>query len=115
MMLQVGQDFLQLEEESFAWGIAVGIHSPFNGQLTTDNRQQFLVFGFEEGCGGDGEGFVAGGEHGPAVGAAFGDVEVFALFEQVQDGEVVDAALGAGWEAETGEKTPSNSPVRGRT
>ena len=52
----------------------------------------------EEGGGGDGDGFVAGGEEGPAVGGSFGNVEGFALLEEVEDGEVVDGAAGAGGE-----------------
>ena len=51
------------------------------------------VVGVEEGGGGDGYGFVAGGEECPAVGAAFGDVEYLALFESVQYWQIVDAAL----------------------
>ena len=47
----------------------------------------------EEGGGGDGDGFVAGGEECPAVGGAFGDVEGLVGFEEVEDGEVVDVAL----------------------
>ena len=46
----------------------------------------------EEGGGGDGDGFVAGREEGPAVGGAFGDVEFLTLFEFVEYREVVDAA-----------------------
>ena len=52
----------------------------------------------KEGGGGDGDGFVAGGEECPAVGGAFGDVEVVAFVEAVEDGEVVDGAAGAGGE-----------------
>ena len=48
---------------------------------------------FQKGGGGDGDGFVAGGEECPAVGGAFGDVEYLALFESVQYWQIVDAAL----------------------
>ena len=58
------------------------------------------VVGFEEGGGGDGDGFVAGGEECPAVGGAFGDVEGFVFLEEVEDGEVVDGAAGSFREAE---------------
>ena len=57
---------------------------------------------FQQGGGGDGYGFVAGGEECPAVGGAFGDVEGFVFVEEVEDGEVVDGAAGAGGEAEAG-------------
>lgn len=60
------------------------------------------VVGVEEGGGGDGYGFVAGGEECPAVGGAFGDVEGFIFLEAVEDGEVVNGAAGAGGEAEAG-------------
>ena len=62
----------------------------------------FFVFLREQSGGGDGDGFVAGGEHGPAVGSAFGDVEFLALFKIVEDGEVVDGTVGAAREAEAG-------------
>ena len=45
---------------------------------------------------------MAGGEERPAVGGAFGNPEGFAVVEEVEDGEVVDGAAGAGWEAEAG-------------
>ena len=51
---------------------------------------------------GDGDGLVTGGEHGPAVGTALGDVEVLARTEQIQHGQIVDAALRACREAEAG-------------
>ena len=54
-----------------------------------------FVFLREQSGGGDGDGFVAGGEECPAVGGAFGDVEGFAGLEAAQDGEVVDGAVGA--------------------
>jgi len=41
---------------------------------------------------------VAGGEECPAVGGAFGDVEGVAFVEAVEDGEVVDGAMGTGGE-----------------
>ena len=59
-----------------------------------------FVFLRKQGGGGDGDGFVAGGEHGPAVGAAFGDVERLALLEPIQHRQVVDAAPGASREFE---------------
>ncbi len=54
---------------------------------------------------------MAGGEEGPAVGASFGDVERFAGAERVQDGQVVDAALGARGEAETRQTTHHEIPI----
>ena len=57
----------------------------------------------EQGCWWDGDGFVAGWEEAPAVGAAFGDVEGFAGLQEAEDGQVVDAALGALREAEAGD------------
>ena len=62
----------------------------------------YFVFLREQGGGGNGDGFVAGGEHGPAVGGAFGDVEGLVGFEHVEDWEVVDGAVGATGEAEAG-------------
>ena len=44
---------------------------------------------------------MAGGEECPAVGGAFGDVERFAGTEEVEDGEVVDGAVGAAGELES--------------
>ena len=52
-----------------------------------------FVFLRKEGGGGDGYGFVAGGEECPAVAAAFGDVECFSFFKLVQYWQIVDAAL----------------------
>ena len=43
----------------------------------------------------DGDGLVAGREHGPTVATAFGYKERIAGFQQVEHGQVVDAALGA--------------------
>ena len=42
------------------------------------------------------------GEHGPAVGTAFGDIEGFALVEVAQKGQVVDAKLAASGELKSG-------------
>ena len=54
----------------------------------------------EERCRGYGDGFVACGEKTPAVATTLSDVEFLAILQQVEHGEVVDAALGALWEAE---------------
>ena len=64
------------------------------------------VLGLEEGGTWDGDGFVAGGEHRPTVGTAFGDVELFARLEAVEDGEVVDVAVAAVGETETDRHRP---------
>ncbi len=61
-----------------------------------------FVFLRKEGGGGDGDGFVAGGEECPTVAAALGDVEYLALFESVQYWQIVDGALGSFREAEAG-------------
>ena len=45
---------------------------------------------------------MTGGEHGPAVGTAFGDIEGIALVEMAQEGQVVDAELAASGELESG-------------
>ena len=105
-MLQTGQNLFQLEEEPFAWGVAVGEHvKPHPRPLSRGRGGKGLKELVEDGLreqGGrwDGDGFVACGEEGPAVGAALGDVEVFAWLQEVQDGQVVDAASGTAREAE---------------
>ena len=53
----------------------------------------FDVLGHKQGGGGYGDGLMSSGEHRPAVGAAFGDVERFVGSEQVEHRQVVDAAL----------------------
>ena len=119
MVLQAWQDLLQWEEESFAWGVAVGVHvkphpRPLSRGRGGKGLKELVEDGLrEEGGGGDGDGFVTCREHGPAVGRAFGDEERLAHSQPVQYGQIVDAASGAAGEAEA--KTPSNSPFRGRT
>ena len=53
---------------------------------------------FQKGGGGDGDGFVAGGEECPAVGGALGDVECFSFFKLVQYWQIIDATLRSLWE-----------------
>jgi len=48
---------------------------------------------------------MTGREHGPAVGAAFGDEERLARTKQVQHGQIVDAAARALRESEAGRGT----------
>ena len=66
-----------------------------------ESGELFHVRTFEEGGRGDGDGLVAGGEHGPAVGAAFGNVEWLAWAKHIQYRQVVNTALGALGESES--------------
>lgn len=97
---EVGEEALELEEEAFAWEVAVGVHVELSGEAGGEGQEGVEGAWFEEGGGGDGDGFVSCGEECPAVGGAFGDVEGVAFVEAVEDGEVVDGAAGAGGEAE---------------
>ena len=101
------QHLLQLKEESFAWGVAVGEHVELNGPGTVpavssgaDYRgpvpnvlEQLDVLMREQRGRGDGDGLMTSREHSPAVGAAFGNKELFTWLQQVQYWQVVDAAL----------------------
>ena len=114
-MLQAWQNLLQLEEESFAWGVAVGVHvkpppRPLSRGRGGKGLKELVEDGLrQEGGGGDGDGFVACGEECPAVGAALSYVEVFAWLQETEDGQIVDAASGAAGEAEAGEtRRPSS-------
>lgn len=97
---EVGEEGLELEEEAFAGEVAVGVHVEGGGEFGVESYEWLEVVGVEEGGGGDGDGFVSCGEECPAVGGAFGDVEGVAFVEAVEDGEVVDGALGSFREAE---------------
>ena len=50
MVLQRWEDFLELHEEPFAWGVAVGIHVEGGAQTVGQVAEQVLV-GFGEECG----------------------------------------------------------------
>ena len=50
MVLQRGEDFLELHEEPFAWGVAVGIHVEGGAETVGQVAEQVLV-GFGEECG----------------------------------------------------------------
>lgn len=103
---------MELTEEEFAGCILIGVHVECAGRLgfapvvfegrLGEGCKDVLVPGREEGGRGDGDGFVAGREHGPTVGATFRDVEFLAWAQELQDGQVVDAATAAVGEAETG-------------
>lgn len=58
-----------------------------------ENLQEVALM--KGGGAGDGYGLVACGEQTPAVGASFGNIERLAGFQEVQDGKVIDGALGA--------------------
>ena len=77
----------------------------------TDSFQLLQVLGVEQSGTGDGDGLPARTEHGPAVGATFGDPEGFSFFQQMEDWEVVDSALTAFGEAESGAFAFSQSSV----
>ena len=51
----------------------------------------------------DSDSLVSAREHGPAVGATFGDVEFVAGTKEVGHGEVVDVACGSAGESESWE------------
>lgn len=91
---------LEEEEESTARDVAVWGHVEGCRELSVEGGERSEVVAGEEGSGGDGDGFVACGEESPAVGGAFGDPERFVLMEVVEDGEVVDVAMGAFGESE---------------
>ena len=50
MVLQRWEDFLELHEEPFAWGVAVGIHVEGGAETVGQVAEQVLV-GFGEECG----------------------------------------------------------------
>ena len=104
VVLEVGQEFLQLQEESFAGGVVVRPHMKLNVKLTSYLFHLTSDIIREQGCGWDSDGLMACGEQSPAVGAALGDVERLALFQQAEDRQIVDAALRALREAETGSR-----------
>ncbi len=93
VVLEPREQFLELEEEAFAGCVAVGIHVPFRVEPLRHFGEEPPVFGFQECGGGNGDRLPPRGEHRPAVGAALGDVERFALAEQAQHREIVNAAL----------------------
>ena len=95
MVNKRGQHLLQLHEKSLARGVAVGVHVELNGTGTVpavssgaNHRgtvpkvlqvlEHLLVLLREQRSRWDGDGLVTSGEHGPAIGAAFGDVELVA-------------------------------------
>ena len=100
MVNQTGQNLLQLEEQAFAGLVAVGVHVECQRQRGRQFSQLFLILGREQRGRGDGDGLMTGGEHGPAVGAAFGNVELVAWAQQIQNGQIVDAALRPAGESE---------------
>lgn len=59
MVLQRGQNLLELEEELLAWRILVGIHVPLELQLFADAGEPLLVGRLEQRGRGDGDGLVA--------------------------------------------------------
>ena len=95
----------EFEVEALAGDVGIGVHveAQGGGQGGGVCLQGLFVVAGEEGGRGDGNGFPAGGEHGDAVGDAFGNPEVFAGTETGEDGEVVDAATAATGEAEAGD------------
>ena len=79
MVLEGGEGVFELEVELEARGVVVGEHVEADVERGEDGFDGVEVGGSEESGGGDGDGFVAGGEHGPAVGRAFGEEEVVAV------------------------------------
>lgn len=75
MVLERGQRFLELKEETLARSVAVGIHAEGCAETVREAEQHVLVGLAQERGRWYGHGFVSRGEHGPAVGAAFCDVE----------------------------------------
>ena len=94
----------ELEVEALAGDVGIGVHVEAQGGGLGGGEclQGLFVVAGEEGGRGDGNGFPAGGEHGDAVGDAFGNPEVFAGTEPGKDGEVEDAATTASGETEPG-------------
>ena len=103
MALETGQHLLQLEEKALAGQVVVGEHGEFSGKRNEERGKLFRILSFQERGGGDGDGLVTGREHGPAVGAAFGDEERISRTEAVEHGQVVDTALRTLREAEAGQ------------
>lgn len=95
----------ELEVEAFAGDVGIGVHVEIYGLgfLSYGFLEHIEVLFLEEGGRGDGNGFAPGGEHGHAVGDAFGNPKLFAGTEVIEDGEVVDATAGASGETEPGE------------
>ena len=89
--LERGQHLAQLQEEPFARRVVVGVHVELGIKFVSYLfHLTSYLFGQQRG-GGDGNGLVTGGEHRPAVGAAFGDEERVARAQAVEHGQVVDA------------------------
>ena len=99
---QAGEFLAELEVEAFARGVGVGIDVEGGGEACVEAQEELQVVPPEECGGGYGYGFAAGGEHRPAVGTAFGDVERFAGAEPLEHGEIVDSAAAPLGEAEAG-------------
>ena len=89
--------------EAFAGIVAVWINVEgipvFEKVRFREFALEFLLV--EQCCRRDGYCFVAGGEHCPAVGGSFGDVEVFSWFQHLQDGQIVGVASVAVRKAES--------------
>ena len=111
MVYQAGQDFLQLEEEAFAGLIVVRPHMELNVKLTSYLFHLTSDIIREQGGRGDGDGFVACGEEAPAVATALGYVERFSRLQEIQHGQVVDAASRAARKSKTGQR-PTPNPSR---
>ena len=103
VVYQIWQDFLQLKEESFAGLIVIGPHLKANREFISESLKKFQIFFIQQRCRRDGYCLMSCREHGPAVGATFGDIEFIARLQQVQDGQVVDGALRTLREAESGQ------------
>lgn len=89
---QVGERLAELHEEPLSGCVAVGVHVEGGLPLGCQVPEQLGVGPAEQGGRWYGYGLVPCREHGPAVGAALGDVERLALLEHGRYGQVVDGA-----------------------
>ena len=106
VVLERGQNLLQLQEEALTGGVAVGEHvegvtgtvpavssgADYRGTVPQMLEQLHVLFSQQRGRG-DGDGLVTSREHRPAVAAALGDIERLTRSEPVQHRQIVDAAL----------------------
>ena len=113
VVLQVGQQLLQLHEESLTRFVAIGIHVEWSIQVIGKRCEPVHIPLVEQRGRRYGYCLVTRREHRPAVAAPLGDVERFAGFEHLQHGQVVDGALGSVGEAEAGRGRSLPNPSEG--
>ena len=103
MMHQRGQHLLQLQEQPFARGVAIGIHVKLNGKLTSYLFHLTSYIICEQRCRGDGDSLMTSRQQTPTIATALSYEELVARLQQIQNRQIVDATLRPLRKAEAGQ------------